>query len=406
MKRYPIIPVIFLFLLSACTFLFPTQTDITVDKIEYQGADTLTVYLRSAEEGYFVTVNGEIYDCEMLDDPPGVLKCSGPSFQPGEKVTIRFYKDDQTTKPFASLDFVVPEYDPELLDSDGDGQPDAEDLCPADPLKSSPGVCGCGKTELDSDADGTPDCQDQCPANPAKTAPDENSCDIKAKDSDEDGSPDSSDLCPQDPDKTDPGVCGCGTPDADLDNDGIMDCEDQCPIAYSDLVGDPCDKDEDNDGVADGADQCPYDPYKKTAGYCGCGFSEADTDKDGTPDCVDLCPKDKNKIEPGKCGCGVKDKDSDGDGIVDCKDPYICPESEFDSVGDPCNHDEDGDGCDDSCDDCPFDPDKTAPGICGCGVIDKDSDGDGTKDCLDGCPSDPLKTAPGSCGCGVPEGTC
>jgi len=43
---------------------------------------------------------------------------------------------------------------------------------------------------------------------------------------------------------------------------------------------------------------------------------------------------------------------------------------------------------------CPGDPNKTEPGICGCGVADTDSDGDGTADCNDGCPNDPNKTQP------------
>lgn len=51
-------------------------------------------------------------------------------------------------------------------------------------------------------------------------------------------------------------------------------------------------------------------------------------------------------------------------------------------------------------DECPDDPDKTAPGICGCGVPDIDSDGDGTPDCNDGCPTDPNLTEPDpECGC-------
>ena len=33
-----------------------------------------------------------------------------------------------------------------------------------------------------------------------------------------------------------------------------------------------------------------------------------------------------------------------------------------------------------------------------------DTDGDGVDDCADGCPEDPDKVAPGECGCGVPEG--
>ncbi len=54
-------------------------------------------------------------------------------------------------------------------------------------------------------------------------------------------------------------------------------------------------------------------------------------------------------------------------------------------------------------DQCPDDPDKTSPGICGCGVPDTDTDNDATPDCNDACPGDPLKTAPGSCGCGLSD---
>ncbi|MCP3876982.1 MAG: hypothetical protein GY701_01105 [Sulfitobacter sp.] len=38
-------------------------------------------------------------------------------------------------------------------------------------------------------------------------------------------------------------------------------------------------------------------------------------------------------------------------------------------------------------DQCPDDPDKTEPGICGCGVADSDNDGDGVADCNDACPN-------------------
>jgi hypothetical protein len=102
-------------------------------------------------------------------------------------------------------------------------------------------------------------------------------------------------------------------------------------------------------------------------------LSTADSDGDGTPDCSDGCPNDPNKIAPGICGCGVSDVDTDGDGTPDCHDG------------------------------CPTDPTKVAPGICGCGVADTDTDGDGTPDCNDGCPNDRNKIAPGQCGCGVPD---
>ena len=102
-------------------------------------------------------------------------------------------------------------------------------------------------------------------------------------------------------------------------------------------------------------------------------LSVIDSDGDGTGDSNDGCPNDPNKIAPGQCGCGVADTDSDGDGTANCNDL------------------------------CPSDPLKIAAGTCGCGVADTDSDGDGTANCNDGCPADANKTAPGTCGCGVAD---
>jgi hypothetical protein len=101
--------------------------------------------------------------------------------------------------------------------------------------------------------------------------------------------------------------------------------------------------------------------------------SDVDSDGDGVANCLDECPNDPLKLAPGVCGCGVSDVDSDGDGVANCIDG------------------------------CPNDPLKLAPGACGCGVSDLDSDGDGVANCIDGCPNDPLKVAPGACGCGVSD---
>jgi hypothetical protein len=79
------------------------------------------------------------------------------------------------------------------IDSDSDGSPDADDLCPQDPLKTAPGACGCGVADVDSDGDGVPDCVDGCPNDPLKTAP---------------------------------GACGCGVANVDRDGDGVADCND------------------------------------------------------------------------------------------------------------------------------------------------------------------------------------
>ena len=180
-------------------------------------------------------------------------------------------------------------------DTDKDGTPDCNDLCPNDPDKTEPGDCGCGVAETDTDNDGTPDCLDLCPDNPDKTLPGICGCDQTDADTDNDGTPDCNDLCPNDPDKITPGDCGCGVAETDTDNDGTPDC----------------------------LDLCPNDPDKTEPGDCGCGVAETDTDNDGTPDCLDLCPNDPDKTEPGDCGCGVADTDTDNDGTPDCLDS--CP---------------------------------------------------------------------------------
>ena len=95
---------------------------------------------------------------------------------------------------------------------------------------------------------------------------------------------------------------------------------------------------------------------------------DIDDDNDGTLDANDGCPFDPLKSEPGACGCGVPESgDADGDGIADCNDA-----------------DDDNDGADDASDGCPLDPLKTVPGACGCGVVETgDLDGDGAADCVD-----------------------
>jgi hypothetical protein len=49
------------------------------------------------------------------------------------------------------------------VDSDSDGTLDCDDGCPNDPNKIAPGDCGCGVTDTDTDSDGTADCNDNCP---------------------------------------------------------------------------------------------------------------------------------------------------------------------------------------------------------------------------------------------------
>lgn len=59
-----------------------------------------------------------------------------------------------------------------------------------------------------------------------------------------------------------------------------------------------------------------------------------DNDGDGTFNCDDNCPNDPNKTEPGICGCGFSDTDTDNNGTPDCNDPVvILYEDTFDTTG-------------------------------------------------------------------------
>src|SRR6185295_13852625 len=65
----------------------------------------------------------------------------------------------------------------------------------------------------------------------------------------------------------------------------------------------------------------------------------------------------------------------------------------------PSHDDTDLDTIEDCLDGCPYDPLKSKPGICGCGISDVDRDFDKVPDCVDECPDDPNNTSVGECGC-------
>jgi hypothetical protein len=146
---------------------------------------------------------------------------------------------------------------------------------------------------IDTDGDGVPDDQDVCPGYD------------DALDADGDGVPDGCDACPEDdPDDTDgDGVCDSkdecpgGDDHVDSDGDGVAEACDPCP-------GDDPD-DSDGDGVCDGVDQCP-------------GFDDAaDTDGDGVADGCDPCPADRPDDTDGDTVCDSADVCPGGDDTVD-----------------------------------------------------------------------------------------
>ncbi len=108
-----------------------------------------------------------------------------------------------------------------------------------------------------------------------------------------------------------------------------------------------------------------------------------DADNDGTCDANDECPNDPNKIAPGDCGCGNPDIDTDNDGTADCIDE--CPNDPLDFCG-PCTN---------AC----YEENGTSAS---CATF-IDTDNDGTCDIEDECPTDPDKILAGQCGCFTPE---
>ena len=105
-----------------------------------------------------------------------------------------------------------------LKDTDGDGVPDIDDLCPDVPGPASNHGC---PVFADKDGDGVPDDIDRCPDVPG---PKENfGC--PWPDRDGDGVPDNKDMCPDVPGPAE----NAGCPWADRDHDGVPDKDDECP---------------------------------------------------------------------------------------------------------------------------------------------------------------------------------
>jgi len=115
-----------------------------------------------------------------------------------------------------------------------------------------------------------------------------------------------------------------------------------------------------------------------------CGGCDGDP---GHQPCTGLANVDASSCNSGSCGidaCAADFEDCDGNSANGC---------ELDMLNDPpcCDPqmDDDNDGFDNCTDQCPTDPDKSVPGVCGCFVADTDSDGDGAPGCIDACSENP-----------------
>lgn len=216
-------------------------------------------------------------------------------------------------------------------------------------------------TKPDSDGDGIPDEEDLCPNIPGKEEF------VGCPDTDGDGIHDILDKCPETPGLKD--LSGC----PDSDGDGLSDNEDKCPNLAGSIDNNGCPTmDDDGDGIPNHLDECPFDEGSEALNGC------PDTDGDGVADKNDNCPNVAGSKDNSGC---PQLKDRDGDGIADSQDN--CPDQagSIENSGCPDGSDSDGDGVADSKDDCP-----NTVGLIqfnGC----PDSDGDGIQDSMDSCPN-------------------
>ncbi len=301
--------------------------------------------------------------------------------------------------------------DQDLTDSDADGQGNACDTCPFDPLNDEDQDGRCADedncptiqngAQIDTDEDGQGDaCDDDDDGDKVPDVDDsEPLIDTICRDVDADGCDDCSsgtdDTTSDGTDTDGDSVCDVTDDCTDADGDGLgngnlgnagcvhaaVDSDDGNGDACADIDGDTCDDcsvaawdpandgpDPDADGLCSATDNCPD----------VANTNQIDTDGDGSGDACDTCT------------------DTDGDLFGNPGFPArTCPLDNCPTRFNPGQENSDGDSLGDECDLCPFDPgnDVDFDFICGnkdnCPTIanndQSDIDGDDAGDVCDPC---------------------
>ncbi len=202
-------------------------------------------------------------------------------------------------------------------DSDNDGVPNDQDLCPNTPPGQTVDANGCAQSQLDDDQDGVPNPIDLCPGTPTGETPNAQGCAPSQLDDDDDGVSNATDLCPATPTGAAVNAVGCADVELDDDGDGVNNALDQCPATPAGQAVDAngCAQsqlDDDGDGVFNPLDLCPNTPPGAPVNAVGCANTQLDDDGDGVSNALDLCPATPPGAIVNADGCPL---DSDSDGV-------------------------------------------------------------------------------------------
>lgn len=139
-------------------------------------------------------------------------------------------------------------------DTDMDGVPNINDVCPSTPFGSLTDRQGCAESEQDDDGDGVPNGTDQCANTPSGAVVDQFGCSNDQQDGDNDGVTNALDQCANTPVGQTVNAQGCSLSQLDTDGDGVSDADDNCPGTAGGAT-------VDNNG-------CSEDQLGSSANYC------------------------------------------------------------------------------------------------------------------------------------------
>ena len=230
---------------------------------------------------------------------------------------VNFQKSLPANRPFRTYNVAVPEgvytfdarYQPRLAlvanlgwsgslvaeDSDKDGMPDKEDLCPHEPedVDNFQDMDGC--PEIDNDGDSIADALDKCPIEQEDrdSFQDDDGC--PETDNDKDGLADGVDKCANDAEDMDGFEDYDGCPELDNDKDGVPDAADKCSSIAEDMDSfedtDGCpEPDNDQDKIPDINDKCPNEPESYN------GFEDGDGCPDMSRSMLNSVPLEKRTV--------------------------------------------------------------------------------------------------------------